>query len=172
MVKMMMPVAAAAMLMSAGALAQSATQTEPAQTTSPTSATPAPTSTAPAPEAAAPQSAAPAATNAMTAEQPGDMFTTVPGGEKLSSSIVGLDVYNKQNQDVATIKDVAYGSNGVRAYILGVGGLLGMGDTYVAVKPSAVTLDWDNNAKKWHATIDATAEQLKSAPAFTYPSNS
>ena len=55
-------------------------------------------------------------------------FTTVPSGDRLSSNIVGLNVYNNANQDIGTIKDVAMGSNGVQSYILAVGGFLGMGD--------------------------------------------
>jgi len=97
-------------------------------------------------------------------------FTTVPRQEKLSSAIVGLSVYNDQKQDIGTIKDIAYTRAGVRAYILGVGGFLGMGDHYVAVQPGAVKITWDDNAKGWHATVDANADQLKSAPAYNYPS--
>jgi hypothetical protein len=105
-------------------------------------------------------------------EQQGGTFTTVPKQEKLSSDIVGLSVYNGQHQDIGTIKDIAYGQGGVRAYIVGVGGFLGMGDRYVAVQPSAVRLSWDKTNKSWHATVDATASQLKSAPAYTYPNGS
>ena len=98
------------------------------------------------------------------------MFTTVPNTDRLSSEIVGLDVYNNANQDIGTIKDIAYTRSRVQAYIVAVGGFLGLGDHYVAVDPSDVKVTYDANAKKWHARMDATADQLKSAPAFTYPS--
>jgi hypothetical protein len=177
MMKTFVAAAAAGMLVSAGALAQDAApaNTQPAPQTAPQ--TPAQTGETAAPASSGEAQTAPAATGpapgtTMTASGLGDNFITVPSTEKLSSAIVGLDVYNGKSEDVATIKDIAYGANGVRAYILGVGGVLGFGDRYVAVKPSAVTLTWDGNAKKWHATLDATADQLKSAPAFTYPGNS
>jgi hypothetical protein len=96
-------------------------------------------------------------------------FTTVPPQEKLSSAIVGLSVYNDQKQDIGTIKDIAYTRAGVKAYILGVGGFLGVGDHYVAVQPGAVKITWDNNSKAWHAAVDTNADQLKSAPEYTYP---
>ena len=99
------------------------------------------------------------------------MFTSVPAGDRLTSKLVGTDVYNKENRDIGTIKDIAFGPGGaVRAYVLGVGGFLGMGDHYVAVRPSAVTVSWDGNAKKWHAVLDTNADSLKKAPEFKYPS--
>ena len=87
----------------------------------------------------------------------------------MSSKIVGLDVYNKTNQDIGTIKDIAFNSNGVRAYIVGVGGFLGLGDHYVAVRPSALQVSYNAAEKKWHAAMDTNADQLKKAPEYKYP---
>ena len=100
----------------------------------------------------------------------GGMFTSLPAKEELSSKVVGLDVYNNANQDIGTIKDVAYNGNSVSAYVIGVGGFLGMGDHYVAVRPSAVKLSRDAKDGKWRASMDANADQLKAAPEFKYPS--
>jgi hypothetical protein len=100
----------------------------------------------------------------------GDMFTALPAGERMSSKMVGLDVYNSANQDIGTIKDVAYDGSTIKAYIVGVGGFLGMGDHYVAVNPSSVHITWDASSKTWHAAMDTTAAQLKAAPEFKYPS--
>jgi PRC-barrel domain len=101
----------------------------------------------------------------------GGMFTNVPAKDELSSKVVGLDVYNNANQNIGTIKDVAYNGTNVNGYVIGVGGFLGMGDHYVAVRPSAVKLSYDAKDKKWHASMDANADQLKAAPEFKYPSN-
>jgi PRC-barrel domain len=100
----------------------------------------------------------------------GGMFTSVPAKDELSSKVVGLDVYNNANQNIGTIKDVAYSGNSVSGYVIGVGGFLGMGDHYVAVQPSAVKLSYDAKDSKWHASMDANADQLKAAPEFKYPS--
>ena len=102
----------------------------------------------------------------------GGMFTSLPARDELSSKVVGLDVYNNANQNIGTIKDVAYNGTSVNGYILGVGGFLGMGDHYVAVRPSAVKLSYDAKDKKWHASMDANADQLKAAPEYKYPNNS
>ena len=100
----------------------------------------------------------------------GGMFTSVPAQDELSSRVVGLDVYNNAKQDIGTIKDVAYNGNSVSGYVIGVGGFLGMGDHYVAVRPSAVKLSYDAKDSKWHASMNANADQLKAAPEFKYPS--
>jgi hypothetical protein len=96
------------------------------------------------------------------------MFTTIPAKDDLSSQVIGLDVYNGAKQDIGKIKDVAFSATGVKAYILGVGGFLSMGDHYVAVRPSAITLSYDATAKSWHAMMDANADQLKAAPEYKY----
>ncbi len=101
--------------------------------------------------------------------QPSAMFTTVAQTDPLSSMVIGLDVYNNANQDIGTIKDIAYAGANVKAYIVSVGGFLGVGDHYVAVSPVDLKVAYDTTAKKWHANMDTTADQLKSAPAFTYP---
>jgi hypothetical protein len=102
----------------------------------------------------------------------GGMSTSVPAKDELSSKVVGLDVYNNANQNIGTIKDLAYNGTNINGYILGVGGFLGMGDHYVAVRTSAIKLSYDAKDKKWHASMDANADQLKAAPEFKYPSNS
>lgn len=101
----------------------------------------------------------------------GQTFVNVPQSDKLTSNIVGLSVTNTSNQDIGTIKDVALGSDGIQAYVLSVGGFLGMGDHYVAVNPNAVKVTYNTGDKKWHATMNATADQLKNAPEFKYMGN-
>jgi sporulation protein YlmC with PRC-barrel domain len=96
-------------------------------------------------------------------------FVNVPEGDDLSSKVVGLDIYNGDNKDIGTIKDVAMNPNGrVAAYIVSVGGFLGMGEHYVAVNPSAVKVTYNDADKKWHANMNADADQLKNAPEFKY----
>jgi sporulation protein YlmC with PRC-barrel domain len=94
-------------------------------------------------------------------------YVTVPSTDRLTSNIVGLDIYNGDNKEIGTIKDVAIGPNGrEQAYIVSVGGFLGIGDHYVAVDPSAVKVSFSDH--RWRATMNATYDQLKSAPEFHY----
>ncbi|MGA7325135.1 MAG: PRC-barrel domain-containing protein [Rhodomicrobium sp.] len=98
------------------------------------------------------------------------VFTAVEPGDDLSSRIINISVYNKDNQNIGTLKDVAFDQNGVKAYILGVGGILGVGERYVAVQPQAVRLDYSANDRKWRGEMDASADQLKAAPQYRYES--
>ena len=88
----------------------------------------------------------------------------------LSSNVVGLDVYDANNSNnLGTIKDVAFDSSKrATAYIMSVGGVLGMGARYVAVNPDAVNISYDMNDKKWRANMNVTKEALNSAPEFKY----
>ncbi len=104
-----------------------------------------------------------------SAANAGSTYVTVPSTDELGSKVVGLDVYNDSKQDIGTIKDIALNpSGGVAAYVLSVGGFLGIGDHYVAVSPRAVKLSYDANSKKWTASMNATADQIKAAPEFQY----
>ena len=96
-------------------------------------------------------------------------FVVVANNDELSSNLVGLDVYNSANQDIGQIKDIAFGPQGrARAYIVSVGGFLGMGEHYVAVNPSTIRVTYNSGDQKWHATTAASAAELKAAPAFQY----
>ena len=99
----------------------------------------------------------------------GPNFIHVASGEMLTSNVVGLDIYNSQNNDIGKIQDVVFDkSDKVMGYILSVGGFLSMGTHYVAVDPGAVTINYDGANKTWRASMNATKDQLKSAPEFKY----
>ena len=84
----------------------------------------------------------------------------MPSNDEYHCKLVGLDVYNKDNKDIGTIKDIALNSNGrASAYIVSVGGFLGMGEHYVAVNPEAVNVSYKDN--KWHADMNATADRIE-----------
>ena len=110
------------------------------------------------------------ATQSVVAVVPTSVFTTVPTGEDLSSNLIGLDIYNGAKENIGTVKDIAMTGGRVQAYIVGVGGFLGMGDHYVAIMPSAITISYDSAGKKWHATMNTDAAALKAAPEYKYAS--
>ena len=107
------------------------------------------------------------ASNSVGSNNASGTYVSVPSADDLSSKLTGLDIYNKDNKDIGTIKDIALNPNGrAAAYIVSVGGFLGIGEHYVAVNPEAVNVTYKDN--KWHADMNATVEQLKSAPEFKY----
>ena len=100
-------------------------------TTSPGAvAQPSPITPAPMTPANAPQTAA------QPVPASGPNFIQVQSSDMLSSNVVGLNIYNSQNNDIGKIQDIAFDSSKqVTGYILSVGGFLGMGTHYVAVNP-------------------------------------
>ncbi len=99
---------------------------------------------------------------------PAVQFTKPQSDAVLSKDLIGLNLYNGANQDVGEIKDLVLDNGALKGYILSVGGFLGMGTHYVAVSPSSIAVNYDANDKKWQGKINATKDQLKSAPEFTY----
>jgi len=181
--KTLLAAAAIAALASASATAQTTTTDNPSNgaATGKMNAA-APSSTAPA-APAAPAPATPAAPShavqaapapaTQTATQPvpnqGPSFMQVQSEDMLSSNVVGLDVRNAQNNDIGKIQDIAFDpSKKITAYILSVGGFLGMGTHYVAVNPESIMVSYDAQKKEWKATMNATKDQLKAAPEFKY----
>lgn len=78
-----------------------------------------------------------------------------------ANKIIGSSVYDRDNQDVASVKDIILDSNGkVADVVLTYGATVGLGGKYVAVAFSE--LKFDNN--RW--TVDKTKDQLNALPAY------
>jgi len=57
------------------------------------------------------------------------LFTAISEGGNFSSQVVGLDVYNDNKQYIGQIEDIAMNQDRqTQAYVLSVGGILGMGE--------------------------------------------
>ena len=110
-----------------------------------------------------------ALSGAALAQMAAPHFVSLDTTDMLSSNVVGVDVYDTANNDIGTIKDIAFDSSkAVKGYVLSVGGFLGMGAHYVAVDTDSVKIKYDPADKKWHANMNASKDQLKSAPEFKY----
>jgi hypothetical protein len=165
-------------LFTGAALLMAVTSTTFAQSQVPSSQPPAAATQPPAGSVIGPSG--PASTSAMNSSDnaragreanAGGMFMNVPARSDLSSKVVGLSVHNNENADLGTIKDIAFDANGVKAYILAVGGFMGLGDHYVAVRPSAINISYDAASNKWQALMNTDADALKAAPEFQYANN-
>jgi hypothetical protein len=113
------------------------------------------------------------------------------------SKIIGLNVYNDQNEKIGSIKDLMLDKSGnIASAVLGVGGFLGMGERDVAVK--FADIKWSNEPVRSssasgstttrptttgagsnatatspktypdHAVFNASKDQLKAMPQFDY----
>jgi sporulation protein YlmC with PRC-barrel domain len=118
-------------------------------------------------------------TGAAYAQQPQRPATTgvaTPGAQTMSSlpstattvtNWYKQDVYDPSDAKIGEISDVLVDNDGqIGAFIISVGGFLGMGEKNVAVPFSAVHAT-QKNGKRW-LTMNATKDGLKGAPGYKY----
>ena len=90
---------------------------------------------------------------------------TGPGPRLMGAdTLIGEDVYNRQDEDLGDIKEIMLDMrNGQVAYaVLSFGGWLGMGDKLFAVPWQALQLDTANK----RFLLDVSKDHLKNAPGF------
>ena len=76
----------------------------------------------------------PATTSDSARTAPMNSVNAANRGEWRASKIVGLNVYNNNNEKVGAIDELLTDRNGsVKAVVIGVGGFLGMGERLVAI---------------------------------------
>ena len=97
-----------------------------------------------------------------------ETFVSAKPTDVLSYNLVGLNITSNTNETIGEIKDLILSQGDLSGYIVSVGGFLGLGERYVIVRPSAVKVSYAENDNKWHAVMNATKDQLKSAPEFKY----
>ena len=127
----------------------------PSMTTPAPSATPAP---APSPSAAATPSTSSAK---FVNSQRSDQF--------LASKFKGTDVLGSDNQKIGDVTDILFDKDGkIEAYVIGVGGFLGIGAKDVALAPSAFQVVAGDKSKNESdkLKISMTKDELKQAANF------
>jgi sporulation protein YlmC with PRC-barrel domain len=116
------------------------------------------------------------------------------GGEWRASKVIGVNIYNEQNEKLGAISEIILEPSGrVVGYVIGVGGFLGMGEHDILVEPGKIkfvneplrsTTSSNNppvnapmntrnvsNTKEWypdHGILNATKDQLKAMAQFKY----
>ena len=156
MLKRIMAVAAVSGLALTSALAQ--TTTPPASSTSPT--TP--------PTAAAPSTPAPS-TSATTVAPAGkaEFVTKQTSDQHLASKFNGTDVIGTDDAKIGDVSDVLFDKDRkVIAFIVGVGGFLGIGAKDVAIDPASFQPVPGKDANDMKLRLSMTKDELKAAPAF------
>jgi sporulation protein YlmC with PRC-barrel domain len=87
--------------------------------------------------------------------------TAIQEDQVRASKLLGSTVYDVQNRNIGSVKDLVIDKDGkVAAAVVDVGTFLGMGGKYVAVPLSE--LKTDNN----RLTLDMSKEQLQQAQAY------
>ncbi len=114
----------------------------------------------PSPQApAAKQSAAPAAGHQIITEQKADQL--------LFSKFKGTDVVGAANEKIGSISDVLFDKDGkVLAYVIGVGGFLGIGAKDVALNPASFQLQAATDRESMKLKLSMSKEELQQAAEF------
>jgi sporulation protein YlmC with PRC-barrel domain len=115
------------------------------------------------PSAYAQQSATTGAATPVQAQ----VLSSVPANSTTVTNYYKQNVYDPSDAKVGEISDVLVSKNGnVEAFIVSVGGFLGIGQKDVAVPFSAVHATEKNGT--WYLTMNANKDALKQARGYTY----
>lgn len=94
-------------------------------------------------------------------------YVNIQDDDLVTSKLIGIGIYNKQNESIGKISDVVIGDGkSVIGVVASVGGFLGIGETYVVLDPSSIALAPDNGT--WKAYVDTSKDDLAMAPKLDY----
>ena len=136
--------------MSSSSPAASSTSSSPSSATTGQASTPSPSSTASMPSTSGSQ----------------QFVSSQQTNQWLSSKFIGIDVVGADDKKIGDVSDVLFDQQGkIEAYVIGVGGFLGIGAKDVALAPSAFQPVKDSNNNE-RLKLSMTRDQLEKAPAF------
>jgi sporulation protein YlmC with PRC-barrel domain len=96
-----------------------------------------------------------------------DFITSQKPDQWVASKFKGTDVLGPDNQKVGTIDDVLFDKSGkIEAYVVSVGGFLGVGSKEIALAPKSFIIVPGQNGNSDQLKITMTKDELKNAQAF------
>jgi sporulation protein YlmC with PRC-barrel domain len=149
-------VTAAASAVTIGAAVAEGTPPRPGSAAPP----PAASGSAPAPQASQPSDSAEKSAKFVSSQRP-DQF--------LASSFSGTDVVGADNQKIGNVSDILFEKDGkIQAYVVSVGGFLGIGSKQVALEPGAFEVVPGDKSKNESdkLKLSMTKDQLQQAANF------
>jgi hypothetical protein len=130
----------------------------------PASTTPPPAATQTAPKADMPKADMKADTGTTGSAQ---FVSSQKPDQFLASKFKGTDVMGAENEKIGDVSDILFDKDGkIEAYVVSVGGFLGMGAKEVAMAPSAFQVQKDPNDSAPKLKVSMTKDQLKQAANF------
>jgi hypothetical protein len=94
-------------------------------------------------------------------------YVEIKDTDVVTSKLIGIDIYNKANDDVGEISDLVIGDGkSVIGVVASVGGFLGIGESYIVIDPASLAIANDNGT--WKAYVDTNKDDLSKAPKFDY----
>jgi hypothetical protein len=107
-----------------------------------------------------------AAQNPPAPSSPATIDTMPKQGEWRGSKLIGLNVYNDQNEKLGDISEMMIEASGkVVGYVIGVGGFLGMGEHSIIVEPAK--LKFVNEPVRTTSTTTTGSSPAPSGPAMS-----
>lgn len=148
--------AAIGALMVSGALAQSP-NSPPSSSSSPPAAT----------QPSSPPSSSSAPAAAQKAGGKADFVMSQKPDQWLASKFRGTDVVGADNQKIGAVSDILFDKTGkIEAYVVSVGGFLGMGSKEVALAPSSFDVMPGQNGSADRLKLSLNQDELKQAQNF------
>jgi PRC-barrel domain len=96
-----------------------------------------------------------------------DILSNIPSTATTVTNYYKQNLYDPSDSKIGEIVDVLVGNDGrIAAFIVSVGGFLGMDSKDVAVPFTAVHATQKNGS--WYLTMNATKDALKGAPGYKY----
>jgi hypothetical protein len=106
-----------------------------------------------------PSPSAPAAT--------AQVITTQSASQWLASKFKGTDVMGPNNEKVGDVADILFENDGkIAAYVVGVGGFLGIGSKDIAISPASFQLIPANDKESMKLKLSMTKDELKNVAEF------
>ncbi len=121
---------------------------------------PAATHSTPAPAPSVNSASAPAASGSIISSQQPDQW--------LASKFKGTDVIGGDDQKIGDVSDILFDKSGkIEAFVISVGGILGVGSKEVALPPNSFEVVAGNNGAPDKLKVAMSKEDLKQAQNFT-----
>lgn len=150
---------ALAALMMSGALAQSPPSPSSSPAAPPAAATP---------SAATPDKPAAAMPDKASAGGKADLVSSQKPDQYLASKFRGTDVVGADNRKIGDVSDILFDKTGkIEAYVISVGGFLGMGAKSVALAPASFDVVPGQNGAADQLKLSMSKEELTTAQNFT-----
>ncbi len=125
-----------------------------------------PTPTPPSPNM--PAATAPVASGPVAVSLSNKLITTQTSDQWLASKFIGTDVVGSNNEKIGDVDDVLFDKSGkILAYVVGVGGFLGIGAKDVALAPDAFEAQAPSGeSRDWKLKLAMSKDELKNAADF------
>jgi sporulation protein YlmC with PRC-barrel domain len=97
----------------------------------------------------------------------GQVITEQKSDQLLASKFKGTDVMGSNNEKIGDVNDILFDKDGkILAYVVGVGGFLGIGSKDVALSPTSFQVMPANDKESMKLKLSMTKDELKTAADF------